>query len=327
MKKRVSVFIAACATVALSWAAVAQQARPADYPTRLIRVVSPVNAGGLSDIALRPAAQELSKRLGQPVIVENRPGAGGLLSGRTCAKSAPDGYTICNVFNDVISNAEFLFKDVGYEPYKDFVPITNGYYIINGFLAIPSLGVNNLKELIELSKKRPEGLNVASPATGITMFIQMLNQEAGAKFNVIPYKSGSEVANALLTKSVEAAAVGVGNLIPQVQAGNFKALSVDSAERFPLLPDTPTLKEQGYDSLRIKSWYGFVAPAGTRRDIIELLHREITAIYKDPDIQRNVLTNAGLEPILDTPEEFGRFLELDRERTARQVQRLGIKPQ
>ena len=266
----------------------------------------------------------LSKRLGQTVIVENSLARVGWWRG---AHAAPNGYTICNVFNDVISNAEFLFKDVNYDPNKDFSPITNGYYIINGFLPTSALEVNSLKDLIELSKSRPEGINVAPPATGITMFIETINQETGAKFHVIPYKSGSEVTNALLTNSVQAAAVGAGNMIPYLQSGKFKGLSVDSTERFPLLPDVPTLKELGHDSLRIKSWYEFAAPAGTRPDIIKLLHDEIVDIYRDPEFRRKFLTNAALEPILDTPEEFGRFLEVDRERTGVQAKRLGVTPQ
>ena len=123
-----------------------------DYPTRPIRVISPVPPGGLSDVALRPMVQELSKVLGQPVIVDNRPGAGGTLAGRACAQAAPDGYTICNFFNDVISNAPFLFKTPGYDPYKDFAPITNGYFIASAFLVTPSLNVSTLAELIALSK-------------------------------------------------------------------------------------------------------------------------------------------------------------------------------
>jgi tripartite-type tricarboxylate transporter receptor subunit TctC len=305
----------------------AQQNTLPNYPTKLIRFLSLVPAGGLSDIALRPLTLALAAQVGQTVIVENRPGGGGLVEGRACARAAPDGYTICNVDNEVISNPDFLFKEVGYDTQKDFAPITNAYFIINGFVASQSLNVKSLDELIALSKSRPEGINVGSPATSLTMFIDSFAKHTGANFHVIPFKSGGEVANGLLTNTIQSAALGLGNLMPYLQAGTIKALSVDSAERFSLLPEVPTLKELGYDPLRIKSWYGVVAPAGTPKDIIDFLHDSIGRIYASPEIRQKFMINAALEPIFDTPEEFGRFLIVDRERTAAQVKELGIEPQ
>ncbi len=194
------------------------------------------------------------------------------MAGRACARAAPDGYTVCNVDNEIISNPDFLFKDVGYNSQKDFAPITNGYFIINGFVAARSLNVKTLTELIAFSKSRPEGINVGSPATSLTMFIDPFAKHTGANFHVIPFKSGGEVAAALLTNTIQSAAIGLGNLMPYFKDGSIKPLSVDSAKRFSLLPDVPTLKELGYDSLRIKSWYGFVVPTGTPEDIIKFLH-------------------------------------------------------
>jgi len=299
-----------------------------DYPTKPIRIISPVPPGGLSDVALRPMAQELQKVLGQPVIVDNRPGAGGTLAGRACAQAAPDGYTICNFFNDVISNAPFLFKSPGYDPYKDFAPITNGYFIASAFMVAPSLKVSTLAELIALSKSTPGGLNYASPSTGATMFVESFNQHTGSQFRTIPYKSGGEAANAMLTKSVEMAILGVGTLVPHLEAGTFKALAVDTSERMPIFPSIPTFKELGYEAIRIKTWYGFFAPAGTPPTIINTLQQAIHKVYSDPVLRERALIRAGLEPALSsTPEEFARFLHEDRERTAAQAQRVGIKPE
>ena len=323
MKRHLAIGLAS-----ILWAVnAAPQVAADEYPSRPIRILSPVPAGGLSDIAMRPMVQELSKALGQPVIIENKPGAGGLLMGRACAQAAPDGYTICNIFNDVISNAPFMFKNVGYDPYKDFAPITNVYYITAGFLVKPSLDVKNLNELIALSKSKPEGINYGSPATGTIMFMENFNKSTGSNFVTIPYKSGSEVANALLTNSVQVGVLGIGNLVPHLQAGTFKGMAVDSTERSPLIPDVPTLKELGYAQLRIKSWYGFAAPAGTPPAIIKTLHDQIVKIYNDHAMKQNSLIQAGLEPILDTPEEFTRYLAEDRVRTAEQAKRVGIKPQ
>ena len=210
-------------------AAAASAAAAQDYPARTIRIISPVPAGGLSDIAMRPMALELQRRLGQPVIVENRAGANGMLAGRACAQAAPDGYTICNLFNDTVLNAPFLFKTVGYDPRKDFAPITNGYFITGGFLATPTVNASTLPELIALSRSTPGGLNLGVPATTTEMFIRSFNLETGSNFQVIPYKAGNEVANALLTNSVQVANLGVGNLMPHIQAGKFKVIAVELA--------------------------------------------------------------------------------------------------
>src|SRR5262245_18461893 len=315
------------ALAALGVPLLAAQASAEDYPTRTIRIISPVPAGGLSDVALRPMAIELSKRLGQPVIIENRAGANGMLAGRACAQAAPDGYTICNLFNDVVLNAPFMFKNVGYDPRKDFIPITNGYFITGGFLAVPSVHAHTLPEFIPLSKATAGGLNLGTPATTTEMFIRSFNMETGSNFQIIPYKAGNEVANALLTNSVQVANLGVGNLVPHIQAGKFKVIAVDSLQRLPLLPDVPTLKAVKLEHTRIKPWYGCFAPAGTPRPIIDRLRGEIVAIYSEPAMRQNALINAGLEPILDTPEEFARFLAVEWDRTARQMQLIGATPQ
>jgi tripartite-type tricarboxylate transporter receptor subunit TctC len=315
--------LAAMAVSALGMHGAAAQ----DWPARAIRIISTVPAGGLSDIAARPMALELQKRLGQPVIIENRPGAGGVIAGRACAQAAPDGYTICNLFNDVVLNAPFLFKNVGYDPVTAFATITNGYFITAGFLVTPSLKVGSLADLIELSKKTPGGLNIAVPSTTTELFVKSFSRETGSKFQVIQYKSGNEVANGLLTNSVQVANLGIGNLVPQIKAGNFKVVAVDSLKRSPILPDVPTLKDLHLDQTRIKPWYGYMAPAGTAPAIIKRLHNEIVAIYSEPQMRERALINAGLEPILDTPEEFAKFIVAERERTAEQMKMLGVKPQ
>ncbi len=305
-----------------------QSAKLSNYPTKMVRVLSLVPAGGLSDIALRPLTQALTQQFGVPVIVENRPGAGGMVEGRACAHAAPDGYTICNVDNEVISNPDFLFKDVGYNTQKDFAPITNGYYIVSGFVVSGSMmKVHGLNELIALSKSTPGGINIGSPATSTAIFIQAFNKEVGANFHVIPYKSGAEVTNGLLTNSVQVAELGLGNMMSYLQSGAMRALSVDSNERLPQLPGAPTLRELGYESFRVKAWYGFVAPAGTPEDIIQFLHESIVDVYSQPDIRQRALINAALEPIFDTPQEFGKYLALDYKRTGEQVKLVGLEPQ
>jgi tripartite-type tricarboxylate transporter receptor subunit TctC len=298
------------------------------YPTKVIRIISPVPAGGLSDIALRPVAQQLSERLGQPVIVENRPGAGGLLAGRMCAQAQPDGYTICHLLNDTVTNAPFLYKDVGYDAARDFSPVTNNFFITSGFIVTPDLKVNTIDELVELSKTKPEGISWGSPATTATMFMETFKQDSGANLVTIPYKSGGETATAILTRAVDMIFAGIGTLVPYLQAGKLKALAVEGTKRSPLLPDVPTLKQASrYQGLRVRAWYGFFTPAGTPPEIIRRLHDEIVKIYDDPEFTQKTLINAGLEPALNSPEQFAAFLEDDRKRTALLAQRAEVTPQ
>jgi len=298
-----------------------------NYPTKIIRIISPVPAGGLSDIALRPVAQKLSVSLGQPVIVENRPGAGGLLAGRACAQAQPDGYTICHLLNDTVINAPFLFKDVGYDAARDFAPITNNFFITSGIIVTPELKVNTVDELIALSKARPEGINWGSPATTATMFMETFKQDTGANLVAIPYKSGGETATAILTHAVEMIFAGIGNLVPHLQSGSLKALAVEGTGRSPLLPNVPTLREAGHQGLRVRAWYGFFAPTGTPPAIISRLHEEIIKVYDDPEFRQRTLINAGLEPAFNTPAEFASFLEEDRKKTAVLAKRAGVQPQ
>jgi tripartite-type tricarboxylate transporter receptor subunit TctC len=189
------------------------------------------------------------------------------------------------------------------------------------------LKVNTIDELIQLSKTRPEGINWGSPATTATMFIETFKQDTGANLVAIPYKSGGETATAILTHAVEMIFAGIGNLTSYLQSGSLKALAVEGAERSPLLPQVPTLKETGHQGLRVRAWYGFFAPTGTPPEIIRRLHDEIVKIYDDQDFRQRTLINAGLEPVLNTPEEFARFLENDQKRTATLAQRAGVQPQ
>lgn len=327
MPLRVAKFMFGCCAFVGALGATLIGASAENYPTKIIRIISPVPAGGLSDIALRPVAQEMSRRLGQPVIVENRPGAGGLVAGRACAQAEPDGYTICHLLNDTVINAPFLFKDVGYDAARDFAPITNNFFITSGIIVTPELKVDTVDELIALSKAKPEGINWGSPATTATMYMETFKQDTGANLVAIPYKSGGETATAILTHAVDMIFAGIGNLVSYLQSGSLKALAVEGAQRSPLLPNVPTLKETGHEGLRVRAWYGFFAPAGTPAEIISRLHDEIVKIYDDPDFRQRTLINAGLEPVLNTPEEFASFLADNRKKTAILAQRAGVEPQ
>ena len=306
---------------------VASAATAQDYPTRAIRIISPVPAGGLSDVALRPMALELQRRLGQPVLVENRAGANTMLAGRACAQAAPDGYTICNLFNDTILNAPFLFKTVGYDPRKDFTPITNGYFITGGFLATPSVNANTLPELIALSKSMPGGLNLGVPGDHHRNFYSQLQYGDRLQLPRNPLqirKRGRECPAHQFGAGREPRFRQSRTTHPgwQVQGdrGGFATAPVAAAEYSN--PEGVQARTHSHQTV-----VRFFAPAGTPPAIIKRLHDEIVSIYSEPKMRQNALINAGLEPILNTPEEYANFLKVEWDRTARQMQLIGATPQ
>jgi tripartite-type tricarboxylate transporter receptor subunit TctC len=297
------------------------------YPKRHIRVLSPFAAGGLTDAALRPLVDKLSQSLGQPLIVENRPGASGLIAARACVGSSPDGYTICVLHNDAVLNAPFLFKTVGYDPARDLVPITNHYFNTAAFAVNASLKVNNLSELVALSKARPGGIKYASMSMMIRAFVDRFSEESGASLSPIPFKGGAEAMMAVVGGHVDAIFAGIGNLLPQIESGQVKVLAVEGASRSPRLPDVPTLKEAGFEVERVRNWFGFFAPAGTPAAIVEKLHDNIVAAHKDREFTNKTLIRIGLEPVLNSSSDFARFLETERVKAEREFKDAGVEPQ
>ena len=268
-------------------------AQEAAYPTRYVRVLSPFAAGGLTDAALRPLLEKLSQSPGWRLIVENRPGASGLIAGRACASAEPDGYTICVLHSDAVSKAPFLHKSIGYDPERDLIPITNHYFAAAVLAVNTSLKVNTLNDLVALSKARPQGLQYASVSTTIKVFMDRFSQELGASISAVPYKGGSEATMAVVSGSVDVIFAGIGNLLPQIESGQLKVLAVEGDTRSPTLPDVPTFKEAGINVERLRTWFGIFAPAGTSPAIVEKLHAGIVAAYQDPEFSRRTLINVG----------------------------------
>ena len=298
-----------------------------DYPTKPIRAILPLSAGGLGDTVLRAVAQELGKTWGQSVVVENRAGAATMIGGQACAQAAPDGYTICLLAVDTLSYGQYLFKNVPFNPATAFQPVTNLFFLTEVMSVNPSLNVSTMKELVELSKSRPAGLNYASPANGITLFMEKFKKDTGAKFNLVPYRGGGDAVNAVLSGEAPVGFFGMGNSIPNLTSGKLKALAVDSPQRSPLLPNVPTFAEEGYTGVLNRAWFGIFVPANTPAPIVAKLHNEITRIAKAPEFQQKYFIGLGLEPILDTPEEFAKFLEQDRVRAGELVKISGMQPQ
>ena len=224
----------------------------------------PLGPGGVGDVFLRALGQELTKALGQAVIVENRPGGASLVGSQACAQSQPDGYTLCMLAIDTLSIAPFFYKSIPFDPEKDFVPVMRFFFIVEGLMVHPSLNVSTVAELIALSKAKPGTLSYATQANALTLFMEGFKKDTGADLQRVPFQSGGEATNAVLGGHVPVGYFGIGNLLPNVREGRVKLIAVDSQERTPLYPSAPTLREAGYAGIPIRPWWGLFAPAATR---------------------------------------------------------------
>jgi tripartite-type tricarboxylate transporter receptor subunit TctC len=324
MKFRIPLLgLAACclALTSVRGPAVAQ-----DYPTRAIRVIGGSAPGGISDVFMRLINDELQKRLGQPVIMENRPGGTFNIAARACADAQPDGYTICILPNEPFSYNPHLFKTLGYDPEK-IEPITNAFFITQILAVNPSLNAKNLEQLAAVSKAKAGTLSYSSPSVALVLFMETFKQETGADIVRVPFKGGGDTVYGLVSGTTPVAFVGVGNLVSQLREGVVLGLAVESAQRSPLFPDVPTLTELGYKGDTTRAYFGLFAPPGTPKPIIRKLRDEIAKIAGEQAFKDKNLIQRGLEPVLDSPEEFAAFLRKDREIAGRIVKASGMTPQ
>jgi tripartite-type tricarboxylate transporter receptor subunit TctC len=298
-----------------------------DYPTRPIRALTATSAGGTSDIFMRLIGEEIHKRWGQPVIVENRPGGGMTIGGRACAEAPNDGYTICILPAETLAYNQFLFKKIPYDPDKDFAPITNPFFNTQVLVVSSALNVASLDELAAVSKAKSGTLSYTVPSVPLVLFMDKWKETSGADLVKVPFKGGAEAVNGVLSGATPVAFFGLANWISHIRSGAVKALAVDGEVRSALLPDVPTLRELGYSRPLTRVYFGIVAPAGTPQPIIAKLQDQIARIGNDPIFRRQRLVEAGLEPVFDTPEKFGQFLKEDRARSERIVREAGLVPQ
>jgi tripartite-type tricarboxylate transporter receptor subunit TctC len=312
----------------LTCLAAALAAAPASgqgYPSKPIRIITANSAGGTSDIFVRAMGDELQKRLGQPIVVENRPGGGMNISGRACAESPNDGYTICILPNEVLTLNEFTFKSIPYNPEKDFEPITNAFINTQVLVVSSALNVNSLDELAALSKAKAGTLSYAVLAIPMQITFENWKKKTGADIVAVPSRGGAEMVTGLLTGTTPVVIVGLPNFIGHIRSGAVKALAVDSEKRSPLFPDVPTLGELGFPNLA-PVYFGFVAPAGTPKPAIQRLHQEISAIGNDAAVRQKRLTDIGIVPVFDTPEQFGAYIKVQRANGRKLIQESGFQP-
>ena len=321
---RSSILISALAAAAFG---LPSMATAQDYPIRPIKAVTTTSAGGISDVFMRALGDELHKRWGQPIIVENRPGGMQNVGARVCTEAAPDGYTICILNAEPMAYNQFLLKNMPFDPEKGVQPVTNLYQIIQTLVVNSSLKVKTIDELIALSKAKPGTLNYLTAAVPLALYMDTLVKEKGADWVRVPFKGGGEAVNAVLSGSTPIALIGEGNVIGQIRAGTMTALVMVNNIRSPNFPDVPTLEETGYTGPPSRSWYGLFTPAGTPKPIVDKLAKEVANIVNDPAFLARHLTARSLVPAINTPEQFAEEIKKDRVMAERVVKEAGLTPQ
>ena len=301
-------------------------AQAQNYPTRPIRFIVPIAAGGGADLVARVIAERLSRNLGQQVVVENRAGGGTVIGAELVARSPADGYTwLLGTATSHAINAS-LVKKLPYDPVKDFAPIALVAVLPQIIVIHPALPAANLTDFIALAKKRPGEILFGSPGNGSNnqLGAEMLNIVAGIKTLHVPYKGAGPAITDLLAGHLQFMFTTIPPALPQVKAGRLRALAVAGAKRSALLPELPTTAEQGARGVEAASWNGILLPAGAPRDIITRLHAEIGVVMKQPEVIER-LAGAGVEAAMMSPEEFAAYIESETARYAKVVKSSGAR--
>jgi tripartite-type tricarboxylate transporter receptor subunit TctC len=288
------------------------------YPSRQIKMIVPISVGSITDVAARLAAQELQTRLGQPVVVINKPGASMVLGGSECAKSDPDGYTLCVVSPDTMSFNPLTIPNLPYNPDKDFVPVIDMYHVIEGLMVPAASNVASIDALKAKAVAEPGKLNYGTlgEKTTTDAFRQWLGEHWNAKFVAIPYKGGAEIITALLGDTIDVTKIGVGNMTSQLKEGKIKVLALRASRRSPQLPDVPTFDEAGFGAFPGGPiFWGLVVPTGTPAPIVTRLHDELLAIFRGPKFTAFAEQNF-LDQVAGSSEQFAAFLKKDRQDAA-----------
>ena len=320
-------YLSACAlAVFLS----APAAAPAEsYPARPIRLITPQSAGASMDILVRIVAPKMSELLGQAFVVDNRGGAGGVIGVEIGARAAPDGYSLVIGAPATMIVARFTRRDLPYDPLLDFDPIS---LIVNAeavMVVYPGLTVRSVQEFIALAKAQPGKLNMASAGVGSASHLAgvLFTTLAAISSVHVPYKGGGPVAAALIAGESQWTIVPAAAVVAQVKAGRLRALAISTKRRSPLLPDLPTIDEAGVPGYEYNAWNGVLAPRGTPRAIVRILHAALQQALSDPDVKYQY-SNLGVLPAGSaSPEDFAAFMRADYDRVARLVKIAGIKPE
>jgi tripartite-type tricarboxylate transporter receptor subunit TctC len=297
------------------------------YPAKTIRLIFPFPPGGPTDLLGRAVAQKVSDQIGQQVVADNRPGAGGNLGLELAAKAPPDGYTIV-LSSPLVAISPSLYAKLNYDPAKDLAPIAQIAVIQNVLLVHPSVPAKTLKELIQLARRSPGKFSFGSGGVGTTTHLapELLQSLTGIKMVHVPYKGSGQALIGLISGDVDTLIMAVPAASGQIHSGKVRAIAVLSAQRSTVIPETPTAREAGVENFEVPIWYGILAPAATPREIIARLNAEIVKALTAPEMKERLAT-AGIEPVTSTPEQFGVFIKSETARYAKVVKDAGIKPE
>ena len=307
---------------AFSLSALAQD----NWPQRQIRIVVPFAPGGIADTSSRAISEKLGARLGQPVVVDNRPGASGNIGTESVAKSPPDGYTLLLGFDGTMVINPAVFSKLPFDTLRDFQPVTKLGDAPVIIVAHPSVPANNLKELIALAKAKPKTLSYGTAGTGSTPHLvgEMLNLRVGTDFQHVPYKGGGQAMGDVVGGQIPLVMSAIATTQQFIKSGKVKGLGVSSAKRSPAVPDVPTFIESGLENMVVNSWVGILAPKATPRPIVDRLQREIAAVLKEPDVRERYAV-LGNDPVGNTPDEFTAQIKADLAQWEAIVKKANIK--
>jgi tripartite-type tricarboxylate transporter receptor subunit TctC len=307
-------------------ATVVVPAHAQSYPSKPIRVVVPYPAGGTSDILARSIGQKLSESWGQPVIVENKPGANGNVGADIVAKSPPDGYTLLLADIGALAISPSVYPTLPFDPTKDFAPVTMVAYSPHILVVHPSVAAGSVNELIALAKAKPGKLNFAISGMGGAPHLAGVDfaLRAGIDWVYVPYKGGAQAIADVAGGQADVTLNGMLATYPLVQGGKLKLLAVSSAKRMSAIPDTPTIAESGLSGFESGSWQGIVAPAGTPREVVAKLNAEVGRIVTTPEMRAN-LGKQGADVRTNTPDEFAAFIRSEKAKWAKVVKEANVK--
>jgi tripartite-type tricarboxylate transporter receptor subunit TctC len=295
------------------------------YPVKPIRFVIPFSPGGAADVPARMIGQELAKALGQQVITDNRPGAGGGIGAEAVAKAPPDGHTLLMISNTHTISVS-LYRKLSYDLHRDLAPVMQIAAAPNVLVVHPSLPARNAKQLIALAKSMPGAIDYASSGNGSAqhLFAALFASMAGIKMNHVPYKGSAQATTDLIAGHIQVSVPGINNVLQHVEAGRLRALGVTSLHRSAEMPEVPTLAESGVPGYEAVLWLGIVVPAGTPRDIVARLNREITLALNQPEVRKG-FARIGTDVVATDPAKFAALIRSEVAKWAKVVQETGVQ--
>ena len=314
------------AVAAIAAGLIATPAMADDYPSRPIRVFTTSSAGGISDVFMRVLNDAMQSRLGQPLIIENKPGGAGNIAARQCQDATPDGYTICIINADTMIYNQFMFKTIPFEPEK-LVPIVNLFHLIQVLVVNSNLNAKTVDQLVAVSKEKPNTLSYLTASIPCVVYMDSLKNEKGADWVRVPFKGGGEATNAILGGSTPIGLLGIGNVMGHLRAGKMNALALVNNIRTPLLPDVPTLADLGYKGAASETWYGLFAPPGTPKAIVDKLNTEVRHAFENKEFVEKFVNSRGQVAAVGTAEEFAKTVTEGRIGAKEVVKQSGLEPQ